>query len=424
MIMKSTCIMLLTSSALGTALGTFAEIANFAESMPGEEASVNAGASGNPYGKWQNSPSSDLSYFPIAVWLQDPGLAPKYKGAGINLYVGLWKGPTEEQLEVLQNAEMPVICSQNEVGLKYKNEPTHPRPLQRRGAIIVGWMHGDEPDNAQPRRDGKGYGPPISPQKIFEDYKKLQAADPSRPVLLNLGQGVAWDNWYGRGVRKNKPEDYPEYIKGCDIASFDIYPVVHGSPEVQGKLWYVPYGVDRLRKWSDDKKIVWNCIECTRIHSPDKKPTPQQVKAEVWMSLIHGSMGLIYFVHEWEPKFNAHALLDDPDMLKAVTAINKQIHNLAPVLNSPSIENNVTVESSAKEVPIDIMVKKSIGAVAATHLFAVCMRDGETRGIFTIKGLKDKTQIEVVGENRTIEATDGKFEDDFKPWDVHIYVTH
>ena len=27
------------------------------------------------------------------------------------------------------------------------------------------------------------------------------------------------------------------------------------------------------------------------------------------MSLIHGSMGLIYFVHEWKPKFNEWALL-------------------------------------------------------------------------------------------------------------------
>lgn len=403
--------MALTSSVLGAALGIFANLTDLAKASISETV-VNAGASGNPYRKWANGPSPAPSYFPIAVWLQDPMLAPKYQAAGINLYVGLWEGPTETQLEALRKSKMPVICSQNEVGLKHKHDP-----------IIVGWMHGDEPDNAQPLRNGKGYGPPISPQKIFEDYKKLRTADPSRPVLLNLGQGVAWDNWHGRGVRTNKPEDYPEYIKGGDIISFDIYPVVHRSPEVQGKLWYLPYGVDRLRKWSHDRKVVWNCIECTRIKSPGQKPTSQQVKAEVWMSLIHGSMGLIYFVHEWEPKFNAHALLDDPDMFKAVAAINRQIHHLAPVLNSPSIENNATVESSAKEVPIDIMVKRSSGAEATTYLFAVCMRNAETRAKFAIKGLMGKTQIEVVGENRTIEAMNGKYEDNFKPWDVHIYAT-
>src|ERR1044071_3172543 len=32
--------------------------------------------------------------FPIAVWLQSPSNAARYQAAGVNLYVGLWKGPT------------------------------------------------------------------------------------------------------------------------------------------------------------------------------------------------------------------------------------------------------------------------------------------------------------------------------------------
>ena len=75
----------------------------------------------------------------------------------------------------------------------------------------------------------------------------MRKADPDRPVMLNLGQGVAWDGWYGRGVRTNHPEDYAEYAKGCDIASFDIYPACHDNAEVAGKLWYVARGVDRLQ---------------------------------------------------------------------------------------------------------------------------------------------------------------------------------
>lgn len=399
----------LTLSVLGTMVGMIVSSAYSVDTQPSNEKSVNTGMSGNPYKKWKNGPSKDRSYFPIAVWLQDPKLAPKYKSAGINLYVGLWKGPTESQLDTLRKHEMPVICSQNEVGLRHKNSP-----------IIVGWMHGDEPDNAQSLGNGKGYGPPISPKKIFEDYKTLSQADSSRPILLNLGQGVAWDGWHGRGVRTNKPEDYPKYIRGCDIVSFDIYPVVHRSPEIQGKLWYVPYGVDRLRKWSNDKKIVWNCIECTRISSPDSKPTPHQVKAEVWMSLIHGSMGLIYFVHEWQPKFNAHALLDDAKMLKEVTAINKQIRNLAPILNSPS-SKNIAMVNSSNEVPIDIMVKKPNDRNTAIYLFAVCMRNKATLAKFTLKGLKGKMQLQVLGECRALEANNGNFSDKFGPWDVHIY---
>ena len=62
----------------------------------------------SPY-TWALGPSADPAFFPIAVWLQDPALAPRYKAAGFNTYVGLWKGPTEEQLQLLRQAGMKLI---------------------------------------------------------------------------------------------------------------------------------------------------------------------------------------------------------------------------------------------------------------------------------------------------------------------------
>jgi len=372
-------------------------------------AGLGADGLANPYAQWENGPPHDANFFPIAVWLQNPGNAVRYKQAGINTYIGLWRGPTEEQLAELKKAGMKVICHQNKTALKHVDDPT-----------IIGWMHGDEPDNAQSLGQGKGYGPPILPKKIIDDYYKIQQADPTRPVILNLGQGVAWDGYYGRGVRTNHPEDYPEYIKGCDIASFDIYPAVHSKPEVAGNLWFVANGVERLIKWADGKKVVWNCIECTRISNPEKKATPHQVKCEVWMSIIHGSMGLIYFVHEWQPRFDESALLHDAGMLSAVTAINRQITELAPVLNSPTIEDAASVSSSNEAVPVDMMVKKHDGA---TYLFAAGMRDDKTTATFTLRHPEGVKTVEVIGENRTITVKDGVFKDNFEAWDVHLYRT-
>jgi hypothetical protein len=370
-------------------------------------AGLGADAPTNSYAKWENGPTQTEDFFPIAVWLQNPRNAVRYKQAGINTYVALWRGPTDEQLEELKNAGMKVICHQNKTALKHVDDPT-----------IIGWMHGDEPDNAQSLGRGKGYGPPILPEKIIEDCRNIQAKDPTRPVLLNLGQGVAWDGWHGRGVRTNHPEDYPEYVKGCDIASFDIYPAVHDKPEVAGNLWFVAKGVERLNRWTEGKKVVWNCIECTRISNPNTKATPQQVKCEVWMSIIHGSMGLIYFVHEWQPRFNESALLSDAEMLSAVTAINRQITELAPVLNSPTIENAASVSSSNEAVPVAIMTKKHNGAM---YLFAVAIRGNKTTATFTLQQPGSYKTIEVLGENRTITFKKGVFKDNFESWDVHLY---
>jgi hypothetical protein len=359
-------------------------------------------------------PLADPSFFPISVWLQDPSQAQRYKEAGFNLYVALWRGPTETQLKQLKAAGMPVICAQNKVGLAHKDDP-----------IIVGWMHGDEPDNAQEiidRASGRRrYGPPVRPAKIVDDYKALRTKEPTRPIMLNLGQGVANDEWVGRGPGASL-DDYPQYVKGCDIVSFDVYPVA-GLDRKDGAdlLWYVAKGVDRLVKWTGGRKTVWNCIECTHISNPKAKATPHQVRAEVWMALIHGSRGLIYFVHQFQPKFNEHALLDDPEMLRAVTVLNRQIQDLAPVLNSPSLKDAATVRSSNADVPIDIMVKRQGGT---TYVFAVAMRNAATRGSFQIQGLPAQSSAEVLGEgtpSRAIRVSEGRFEDDFQPFEVHLY---
>jgi hypothetical protein len=363
--------------------------------------SVHVGADGD------QGPLADPTFFPIAVWLQDPVNAAKYKDIGINVYVGLWRGPTEKQLAELKKHDMRVICSQNAVGLQHKENPT-----------ILAWMHGDEPDNAQSLGKGKGYGPPHLPAKIIADYHKLKKADPTRPVFLNLGQGVAWDNYIGRGVRRNHPEDYPEYIKGCDIVSFDIYPAVHEHKDIAGKLWYVADGVSRLRQWSGERKPVWNCIECTHISNPNAKATPTQVKAEVWMSLVRGSRGLIYFVHQFRPQFIEAGLLADADMVAAIKKINQQIHELAPVLNGPALEKAVQIESSVAAVPVEAMVKRHQGA---TYVFAVAMRDGQTTATFRVAGVTGMATAHVLGENRDIAVSDGAFQDTFRPWEVHLY---
>lgn len=374
---------------------------------PAEESKATTTA----YKQWKNGPPADAGYFPIAVWLQSPENARRYKAAGINLYIGLWEGPTEAQLAALKAAGMPVICEQNAVGQAHRDDPT-----------IVGWMHGDEPDNAQPVKDPQTgeqtYGPPIPPARIVADYGKLRAQDPTRPVLLNLGQGVANDEWVGRGP-EGHPEDYLTYVKGGDIVSFDVYPVAGiNKPDGENYLWYVAKGVERLMGWTEGKKPVWSCIECTHIDNEKAIATPHQVRAEVWMALTHGSMGLVYFVHQFKPTFNEHALLDDPEMLSAVTALNKQIHTLAPVLNSPTVKETASVSSSSAEVPIALMAKRHDGA---TYLFTVGMRNGPARGSFVVHGLPEKATAEVLGEGRTISVQNGKFSDDFQPYDVHLY---
>src|SRR5260221_2248742 len=90
-------------------------------------------------GEQINGFPASADFFPIGVYLQSPARAANYKALGINTFVGLWKGPTEQQLADLARQQMFAVAEQNEVALKSGNRH-----------VIKAWMGIDEPDNAQP----------------------------------------------------------------------------------------------------------------------------------------------------------------------------------------------------------------------------------------------------------------------------------
>jgi hypothetical protein len=266
---------------------------------------------------------------------------------------------------------------------------------------------------------------------VVSSYQAMVNADSSRPVYLNLGQGVASDLWYGRGHRTSHPEDYAAYARGGDILSFDIYPMnvfpaAATAPDwmraftdaVSQNIWYVALGVERLIEWSAHTKPVWVWLECTNINGDSRYAlTPTDVKAEVWMAIVHGARGIGYFSHHWNP-FSEVGLLEVDAMRLAIAALNAQITALAPVLNTQSVANGVTAASSTPAVPVDAMVKRSGGY---TYVFAVGMRPGATTATFTLRGFSGASTAEVLGESRTVSAAGGVFQDAFSSYAVHIY---
>jgi hypothetical protein len=332
----------------------------------------------------------------------------------------------------------------------------------------MGWTQADEPDNAQSDGQG-GYGPCVAPEEIIQRYERMKAADPDRPVWLNLGQGVAWDEdrpYVGRGSDCARRWDhYPEYMKGADIVSFDIYPVTSPYEHIQGDLTRVALGLDRLRAWGGPDKIVWNVVETTHINS-QVMPSPAQVRAEVWLSIVHGSMGIVYFAHEWVPRFREPALLDYPEIREAVRTVNGEIADLAPVLNGETLAfgNEIpgsggerapvpgadgtlvtvagarargaavqqdaapplVVEPADPSVRVDAMVKRHEDWL---YLFVVVPGEEPTQVDFRpnpallgeIAEPAGTSEVEVLGESRTLTVQDGVFRDAFVGYGVHLY---
>ena len=371
----------------------------------------------NPYAQWSNGPSTDPGYFPLAVWLQDASSsATQWKAANVNLFVGQWQGPTTAQLDALQAADMPAIVEMNGNAVDAAS-----RTLSDGSPLVVGWMQQDEPDNAQ--WTGSAWGPPVPTSTIQNVYANIKAFDTTRPVYLGLSQGLGWDSqtWIGQGGNIVPSVHYPAYLAGTDIMSMDIYPMDCARSQVCGDAWRPAKGVDGLYQYGGPNKTAWNALETGDVAANGLKATVDEMRMEAWSSIIHGSKGIIWFIHGKSntKNFDHQALLrpENAAHLAGFTTLNAEILSLASVINSESFNSEVIVQSSNAGVPVDTMVKHHNGL---TYLFATGMRDNATTATFSFAGLGDGT-VEVINEDRSLAMTGGQFSDPFGGFDTHLY---
>jgi hypothetical protein len=349
------------------------------------------------HARWPNGLSPSVSYVPIGVWMQNPENAERFRAVGINLFIGLWEGPTDAQLDALPAPQVSTVCGQSGVWESRLDDPA-----------ISGWMHDDSPDNAQEQPDGS-YAPCIEPEVTQARYAQMARRDPTRPVLLLFGQGVADAEWPGRGSCTGRNEMYAEYAQAADVLGFYIYPLARRRP-----IELVATGVENLLTWTGRDKPVIALIEASNIEGV-ARPTPAQLRAEAWLALVRGAAGIAYYCHRFMPDFSETDCLDDADTHAALARVNAEITSLAPALNSPMVGNGVTVEA---DVPVATRLTRVSGV---TYLFAVSLAPEPTRARFALRGSLGSAAVQVIGEARTLELDRGQLADDFAGYGVHLY---
>ena len=350
---------------------------------------------------YENGFPADHHFFPIGVWLQSTRNAAEFADIGVNTYVGISGGASETGLEQLALHHMFAIATLDSFALNARGRP-----------VIKGWIQPDEPDDAQPFSFGL-HGPCIPAAEVERRTRAIARQDPTRPVMINFGPGVADSDWRGRGTCRGDLAYYDKAIQGAGIISFDIYPVASDIDHVKGKLQYVARGIQELVRRAHQGQSVWAIIESSALDSlhPVK---PDQLRSEVWMALIHGANGIVYFAHEWKPAFREDALFRHSEIVNEARQIDARISNLATVLNSPTAVDAVVASSP---IPIATMLKAGGHAL---YLFAVAMDDQPASVVFTIPGIRDAEAI-VLDENRRVPVHDGILRDFFSGYRVHLY---
>lgn len=345
-------------------------------------------------------------FFPLAVTTQPTLTMDLHKTLGINLISGGPDAKGEDPEYWMDTCfskgflgDMGIPINNYEEMKKWKDHP----------ALFCWWMP-DEPDNA-----GKEKAPKHEPSEIMEIYKKAKAMDPNHPVGLCFGSGSS------SGSPPCASKYYPEFAKAADYTIFDVYPCNRGWFD---RLHYYVKGLGQLFRWDGpNKKPHGVAVEASflgaeggRNASGTRAPKPSELRAEVWMCIVHGTHAIYYFTHSWSPGYHWARIPDD--LQAEMKKINKQVTDLTPVILSEDSKIEVTTEKKDGDANVDTLVKEGNGKL---YIFSSNIRSKAGTTEFTIKGVL-KGEIEVYEEGRKLQINNGKFIDKFNEFEPHIYI--
>jgi hypothetical protein len=306
-------------------------------------------------------------FFPLMVWSQCSTAYEANLAAGMNLFAADRCGGISEQLGTLGGRALSAqVAGEKEVD----------------GPAVIGWFYEDEPD-----LDGTtGEVLPTLP---------LAPGQVSFLTLSNHFYSGAEALSYGRDM-------YPGLVSRADMVGFDLYPLQVWCQE--GRLGDV-YDSQRELVAIAAGKPTYQWIETSGMDCdfPPFRPTPETVRAEIWLAIAGGANGLGIFPPS-----------PSEEVAQTLATIVREIKGLSAALLSPGVD--ASVESGSGQV--------RVGARAYNGaLYVIAVNPGTTaeRATITVPGLEGRT-LSVLDENRAVEPDGDTFADDFGPLAAHVYL--
>ncbi|MBT6144835.1 MAG: hypothetical protein HOH74_05360, partial [Gemmatimonadetes bacterium] len=353
------------------------------------------------------NPIDDTDIYPIAVWAMPSNTAPAFAEMGVNIFVAGGRGV----------GWCDTLAQSGVAGYMHWSS-SRPREEAERIASspgFLGWMHGDEPDNPEVIDDVFRITR-RSPESLQDAYDEMRASTTPAPMYLNLGQGLA------NGLAQSTPDSvYPVFCNTADIVCYDVYPT---STQERGvdRLHLTARGVERLRAFAGPDKPVWIWLECTDLNSGKRRagnraPHAYELRAQVWMSIVHGADGIGYFPHQFNPYRGGPAAI--PEVIQAEMRLtNHLLHALAPVLRQGT-KQRLSVDARPGQISAALWEK-----AGQSLLVVVNMRSERSKARIALpQHIPNLTEL---GEHPT--GADGSLLDpgtlhlDLRPYEVLLFV--
>jgi hypothetical protein len=343
-----------------------------------------------------DSPASLSNFFPLAVDFQPPSLFGRWKKRGVNTVIRVPVGTDTGRWTDAANA----------LGLKMIRAPRVNPEVDNVEPNLLAFAGPDEPDLTG-----------CDPDCVRKQYRRLKAAAPSKPYLVNLaGSSVVSQFPPSDPQSCNGPGDWQgdaacitRYVGATDWVSHDVYPANAGLP-----LATIGDALDRLRRWSD-RRPQFAYIEAADYDGDGRGPTPDQFRGEIWEAIIHGARGISYFVVDANhPTERPDAV--PPGIVTEMRSENARITQLTHVLQATINPSSMSVKAKP---PIEYTWRR-VGST--TYLIALNQSAVPVEGAsMKVLGVNVPSTITVWEEGRTLASSGNALTDSFGAYEVHVY---
>src|SRR5258706_14832056 len=175
----------------------------------------------------------------------------------------------------------------------------------------------------------------VSAATLNQQYWQLKGVNPNKPITTTYSGG------YVLGWQGNKTAaDYQSYMQSTDWVGADLYPVTGWN--LPGQLGAVGKLVDTLQADGPGKK-QFAFIESSNQNLAwvpnDRGATPDEMRAEIWDSVIHGANGIVYFPQQIGGSFSYDAT--PWNVAAEMTAQNLRLQQYGGAINSQENPGNI-----------------------------------------------------------------------------------
>jgi hypothetical protein len=248
---------------------------------------------------------------------------------------------------------------------------------------ILAWNSGDEPDCSN-----------TPPQAVGQNVDAIRDVDPNHLLYTTVAD----------------PGVLLQYAPYVDVFSNDPYPIANRNTNTIA----VATQTARAREAIHQSRPIWMVPQCFGYEKgPWQIPTPAQERSMSYQALIEGANGLIWYVYD-DKLFN---VLDHPELWTMMKQLTGEIRTLTPILLEPAYD---AVRFATG--PDNCVRAACIKQGGYLYILTAHTNDKDLGQIeLTPPRLPAKATVEVMFENRTLQASNGKITDAFAPYAVHVY---